>query len=91
MATVNGTAITQSTVDMIATQGASAGRPDTPESRAAILDQLTLRMVITEEAVKKGLDKTPEVVEQMDVIKQSVLANAYVQDSSRTTRSPTTW
>jgi peptidyl-prolyl cis-trans isomerase C len=80
VATVNGTVITQSTVDMIAKQGAGAGRPDTPESRAAILDQLTLRMVITEEAVKKGLDKTPEVVEQMDVIKQSVLANAYVQD-----------
>ena len=80
VATVNGTAISQSTVDMLVKQGAGAGRPDTPESRAAILDQLTLRMVITEEAVKKGLDKTPEVVEQMDVIKQSVLANAYVQD-----------
>ena len=80
VATVNGTAISQSTVDMLVKQGAGAGRPDTPESRAAILDQLTLRMVITEEAVKKGLDKTPEVIEQMDVIKQSVLANAYVQD-----------
>jgi peptidyl-prolyl cis-trans isomerase C len=79
-ATVNGTAISQRTVDMIAKQGAGSGRPDTPESRKAILDQLTMQMVIAEEAIKKGLDKTPEVVEQMDVLRQSVLANAYVQD-----------
>ena len=80
VATVNGTAISQRTVDMIAKQGASSGRPDTPETRAAIVDHLALQMVIAEEAVKKGLDKSPEVAEQVDMIKQSVLANAYVQD-----------
>jgi peptidyl-prolyl cis-trans isomerase C len=79
-ATVNGTAISQRTVDMIAKQGASSGRPDTPESRTAIIDQLALQMVIAEEAVKKGLDRTPEVAEQVEVMKQSILANAYVQD-----------
>ena len=65
---------------MIAKQGASAGRPDTPESRTAIIDQLALQMVVAEEAIKKGLDKTPEFAEQVDAMKQSVLANAYVQD-----------
>jgi len=80
VATVNGTAISQRTVDMIAKQGASSGRPDPPETRAAIIDRLALQMVIAEEAVKKGLDKSPEVTEQVDMIKQSVLANAYVQD-----------
>ena len=65
---------------MIVKQGASAGRPDTPETRKAIIDQLALQLVIAEEAIKKGLDKTPEVMEQMEVLKQSVLANAYVQD-----------
>jgi len=79
-ATVNGAAISQRTVDMIAKQGASSGRPDTPEARAAIIDQLALQMVIAEEAVKKGLDKSSEVTEQLDTIKKSVLANAYVQD-----------
>jgi peptidyl-prolyl cis-trans isomerase C len=79
-ATVNGTAISQRTVDMIVKQGASAGRPDTPETRQAIIDQLALQLVIAEEAIKKGLDKTPEVMEQMAVLRQSVLANAYVQD-----------
>ena len=79
-ATVNGKPISQRTVDMIARQGASAGRPDSPEARKAIIDELALQMLVAEEAVKKGLDKTPEVAEQVDAMKQSVLANAYVQD-----------
>jgi peptidyl-prolyl cis-trans isomerase C len=79
-ATVNGVAISQSTVDMIARQGAGAGRPDTPEARKNIVDQLALQMVAADEAVKKGLDKTPEVADQIAMMKQSILANAYVQD-----------
>jgi len=80
VATVNGIAISQQTVDMIAKQGAGAGRPDTPESRKAIIDQLALQMVVADEAIKKGLDKTPEVAEQVEAMKQSILARAYVQD-----------
>jgi peptidyl-prolyl cis-trans isomerase C len=79
-ATVNGTPISQRTVDLLAKQGASKGNPDTPESRRAIIDQLALQMVVAEEAIKKGLDKTPEVAEQVAAIKQAVLASAYVQD-----------
>lgn len=79
-ATVNGVPISQRTVDLIAKQGASSGRPDTPEARKSIIDQLVLQVLVAQEAVKKGLDKTPEVAEQLEAIKQSVLANAYVQD-----------
>ena len=79
-ATVNGIAISQSTVDMIARQGAGSGRPDTPEGRKNIIDQLALQMVAADEAVKKGLDKTPEVADQIAMMKQSILANAYVAD-----------
>jgi peptidyl-prolyl cis-trans isomerase C len=79
-ATVNGTVISKSRVDLIARQGASAGHADTPESRKAIIDQLAMQMLVSEEAIKKGLDKSPEVQEQIDVVKQSVLANTYIQD-----------
>jgi peptidyl-prolyl cis-trans isomerase C len=79
-ATVNGHAISQRTVDVIVKQGAGSGRPDTPEARKSVVDQLALQIVVADEAVKQGLDKTPEVMEQLDVIRQSVLANAYVQD-----------
>ena len=79
-ATVNGVPITQKAVDRMAKQGASSGRPDTPESRKAVLDHLTLQAVIAQEAVKEGLDRSPDVIEQLDQIRQAVLANAYVQD-----------
>ena len=65
---------------MVVKQTARPGQPDTPESRNAIIDRLTLQAVIAQEAVAKGLDKTPEVTEQVDALKQTVLANAYVQD-----------
>jgi len=38
------------------------------------------RMLLAEEAVKKGLDKKPELIEQIELMKQSALATAYVQD-----------
>jgi peptidyl-prolyl cis-trans isomerase C len=41
-------------------------------------------MVIAEEAIKKGLDKSPEVAERIELVRQSVLANAYVQDYIKT-------
>ncbi|HYN58025.1 MAG TPA: peptidylprolyl isomerase, partial [Rubrivivax sp.] len=84
-ATVNGHAISQRTVDGIVKQGAASGRPDTPETRKSVIDQLALQIVVADEAVKKGLDKTPEVMEQLDMIRQSVLANAYVQDLVKNT------
>jgi peptidyl-prolyl cis-trans isomerase C len=79
-ATVNGIAISKNRVDMIAKQGASAGQPETPELRKSIIDKLTMQTLVAQEAIKKGLDKLPEVNEQIEVIRQSVLANAYVQD-----------
>jgi len=79
-ATVNGASISQNMVDAIAKRGVSAGRPDTPEARATIVDQLVLQVVLANEAVKKGLDKNPEVAEQIETLKQSVLANAFVED-----------
>jgi len=79
-ATVNGVSLSQRTVDMMAKQGAESGHPDSPDNRKAIIDHLTLQMVVAEEAVKKGLDKAPEVTEQLEALRQSVLANAYIQD-----------
>jgi peptidyl-prolyl cis-trans isomerase C len=83
-ATVNGKPISQKMVDLIATRGVSAGHPDTPEARATIVDQLALQVVLAEEAIKKGLDKSPEVIDQIASIKDSVLANAYVEDFMKT-------
>jgi len=79
-ATVNGIAISKSRVDMIVQQGLAAGQPDSPEARKGIIEKLAMQTLAAEEAIKKGLDKSPEIVAQIDLIRQSVLANAYVQD-----------
>ena len=79
-ATVNGKPISQRTIDMIVKQGGAAGHADSPEARKSIIDQLALQMVVAEEAVKKGLDKSPEVLDRISSLRQSVLANAYVED-----------
>jgi len=84
-ATVNGTAISQSRVDLLAKQIIAQGQPDNPELRKKIIDQLTTQFLISEEAVKKGLDKNPEVLDQLDLTRQSILTNAFVQDYLKST------
>jgi len=78
--TVNGAAITEETVALLSKQRDASGRPSTPESRQAIIDSLVLQTVVAQEAAKQGLDKTPEFVNQMEAIRLSALANAYVED-----------
>jgi peptidyl-prolyl cis-trans isomerase C len=78
-ATVNGTPISASRVDMLVKQNAQ-GQPENPELRKAIIDRLSMQILVSKEAVKKGLDKKPEVSEQLDWTRQSILANAFVED-----------
>ena len=79
-ATVNGKPIQTSTVDMMVKERTAQGQPDSPEMRKAIVENLAMQMLVADEAVKKGVDKAPETVRQMDILKQSLLANAFVQD-----------
>jgi peptidyl-prolyl cis-trans isomerase C len=77
--TVNGTAISQATVDVMLKQRLN-GQPAPPEARKAIVDSVVLQTVVAQEAVKAGLDKTPEFVAEMEAVRMSALANAYVED-----------
>ncbi len=82
-ATVNGTPISKGSVDQIVAQRLAMGQPDSPETRKAIINQLAMQMLVSEEAIKKNLDKTPEVVDQLNLTRQSILANAFVQDYTK--------
>lgn len=77
-ATVNGKPITNKEVELILKQ--QRGMPDTPETRKMIIDNIALQMIAAQEAVKKGLDKTADIKDEIEMAKQSVLAQAYVQD-----------
>lgn len=80
VAKVNGVTIPQSRADILVKEMSSQGRPDTPEMRDAIKQELINREIVAQEAVKKGLDKRAEVVTQIELQRQAVLINAYLQD-----------
>ena len=84
-AIVNGTPIPKSRVDMLAKQRTGMGQPESPEMRKAIIDQLVLQHLVAQEALKKGLDKSPEVQEQIALTRENILANAFVQDYVKNT------
>ena len=80
LAKVNGVTIPQSRADILLKEMAAQGRPDTPEMRDAIKQELINREIVAQEAVKRGLHKRPEVATQIDLQRQAVLINAYLQD-----------
>ena len=79
-ATVNGVAIPQSRHDMRVKAAIAQGQPDSPETRKAVLDELINIEVLAQAANKKGLGKKAEVIQQIDLSKQTILASAYIQD-----------
>ncbi len=84
-ATVNGTPIYTSTVDAMVKERTAQGQPDSPELRKMIIDNMAMQSLVAGEAVKKGLDKSPETAKQMELVKQSILANAFVTDYIKNT------
>ncbi|MFZ6731374.1 foldase protein PrsA [Undibacterium sp. Ji42W] len=83
-ATVDGTPISKKQLDQIMQQQAAQGMPDTAETRKMVIDNLAMQIVVAKEAVNKGLDKKPEVADQIEMTRQSILANAYVKDYIKT-------
>ncbi len=83
-AMVNGISIPQSRIDLRVKAAAAQGQPDSPELRKAVREDMINLEVVAQEAKKNGLDKNPEVIEQMELAKESVLVGAYVQDYAKT-------
>ena len=80
LAKVNGVTIPQSRADILLKEMSAQGRPDTPEMRDSIKQELINREIVAQEALKKGLDKRAEVATQIELQRQAVLINAYLQD-----------
>lgn len=58
-------------------QGPSA---DSPEFMAAVRDDLINRELLTQEAERAGLDKSPDIAVQLDLARQQILAKAALDD-----------
>jgi peptidyl-prolyl cis-trans isomerase C len=88
VAVVNGVAIPQSRVDYVVKaqiQRSQGQQKDTPEFRQQVKDVLITREVIAQDAVRKGLDKSPQVLTQLDMAKQDFVIQAYFEDFIKNT------
>ncbi|OGS92378.1 MAG: peptidylprolyl isomerase [Gallionellales bacterium GWA2_59_43] len=82
-AMVNGVSIPQARVDLRVKAATAQGQADSPELRKAIREDMINIEVMTQEAVKLGLNKNDEVMQQLELAKQSVLVGAFVQDYAK--------
>ena len=82
-ALVNGVSIPQARVDLRVKIAVTQGQADSPELRKAIREDMISLEMLAQEAKKKGLDNDPEVIQQTELAKQSVLVSAFVQDYTK--------
>jgi peptidyl-prolyl cis-trans isomerase C len=79
VAVVNGKPITKQMLEVYERLQASA-RPGTPVNQAALVDNLVGLQLLSEEALKKGLDKDATVQAQLDFQRLNILASAVLRD-----------
>lgn len=76
---VNGVMIPQSYFDALGKQAAAGGRSG-PEVTGMIKDELISREVLFQAAKKRGLDKNPDVIAEMDLARQGILIQKFFED-----------
>jgi peptidyl-prolyl cis-trans isomerase C len=84
VAVVNGVPIPQERMDYVVRSQVQQGQKDDEQLRKGVKDALIMREVITQEALKKGLDKDPQFQTQMEMAKQEFLIRAYFDDFLKT-------
>jgi peptidyl-prolyl cis-trans isomerase C len=80
VAKVNGVVIPASRLEMAVKSQMAQGQSDTPELRKNIREHLINQEIASQEAVKKGLQKDPAVAARVDLNRQGILAQAFVDD-----------
>jgi peptidyl-prolyl cis-trans isomerase C len=83
VATVNGTPISRTIYDIyvksLLQQSGKSAADLTPEQKSQVLDELIGMQLISAEAVKDGVDKDPDVVARLDLLRMRVLTDAQSQ------------
>ncbi len=83
-ATVNGKAIPKSRVEFLVKSQAAQGKPDNEQLRKTILDEVIAWELVVQEAERKGLSKSADVRSQIDIARQQIIFQSYLQDYIRT-------
>ena len=83
VAVVNGQPVPKSRVDALTKQLERSGRPVTPEMAKQARDEVIAREVFMQEAKKRGLDKTEDFKEQMELARQTILIRDLFADQQK--------
>jgi peptidyl-prolyl cis-trans isomerase C len=81
---VNGVTIPPQRVEFFVRNVVAQGRADTPELRNMVREELINRELLSQEAARRGLDKTPEVSVQLDIARQEVLMGSLIREVLKT-------
>ena len=83
LATVNGIQIPRARLDLVVRQQMVRGAPDNEQLRAQVREALINNELLVQEANRSGLSKKTEVLQQIDITRQEVIANAVVAEHIR--------
>ena len=84
VATVNGVQIPRGRIDQIVRQQVEGGAQDSEQLRAQVRERLISIELLVQDANRSGLSKKAEVLQQIDLARLDVIANAVVADYVRT-------
>ena len=84
VATVNGKAIPRTRVDTVIKQQTARGVADNEQLRQAVTDRLINFELVAQEVERRGLTKNQEVQTQIEIARQQVLFETYMQDYFKT-------
>ncbi|HYC45578.1 MAG TPA: hypothetical protein VED01_08820 [Burkholderiales bacterium] len=90
LATVNGTVIPQSSFDRAVAALTRRGVQDTPQVREQIREELILRQIVQQEALRRELDKLPEFAAALEEQRRNLLVQAFAQDHLKRNPVPDT-
>ncbi|AKJ67881.1 peptidyl-prolyl cis-trans isomerase [Pandoraea thiooxydans] len=88
VAVVNGTPIPVSRADAMVKEMVKQGQQNSPELQAQVREDLVNREILTQEAIRRGLQTQPDVQNQLALARQSVLIRALINDELQ--KSPVT-
>jgi peptidyl-prolyl cis-trans isomerase C len=80
LAVVNGKPVPSSRADIMIKQLAAQGQQDSPQLREMVKEELIAREILIQEADKLGLGNTPEVKQQLELARQSLVLRALSND-----------
>lgn len=79
VAVVNGAPISKATFEQYSQQLRNRANTDTPEASKALVDQLVMEELLVQEANKEKLADDPQIKQQLEIVKRSLLASTVVR------------